>query len=352
MSEPSTTLNDVFKNTPLGNVKASIASTLYGLNHRGTPLPVPVNRDNHGYVFFTRPQLNFSTGNLRALRRFIPLLDQNALSLPRYIRRMLDPRLESAELPCALMDEKMAFIPIMTNHLLSCSGWPDPILDTFTSRPGAYREVYSLVDSVIENYSSYDLTCTFRNMQGDPITFLMDHWMWYMSKVFSGDLLPYPDFIALNEIDYQTRIWRLVMDKSKQFVQKIACSGVAKPTMNPAGNAFNFESDRPRNELNDQIQIRFQCTGFCYNDPILVHEFNSAVAIFNPDMYTMTQEGGATPQDMVKLQAGELQLFNNAGYPYIDPDTMELQWWVSTAEYQSRLTALERFAQTTGLAQA
>jgi hypothetical protein len=347
MGEINTTLNDVFKSTPLGDVKSSIAASLYGINHRNTPLPVPINRDNHGYVFFTRPQLNFTTQNLRAVRRFLPLLDQTALSLPRYIRRMLDPRLSDSEFPCPIVDSRQVFIPIMTNHILSCAGWPDPALDTFTSKPGVQREVFGLVDSVIDNYMSYDLTLTFRNMPGDPITAMIDHWMWYSSKVFLGELMPYADFLAGNEIDYNTRVWRLVMDKNKQYVQKIACCGAAEFTANPMGNSFNFESDRPRNELNDQIQTRVQCYGFCYQDPILVHEFNQSVAIFNPDMAALSTK--ALPSSHRRLEAHELSLFNTTGYPYIDPKTYELQWWVSNDEYDARISGFNRLAEATGL---
>jgi hypothetical protein len=359
MSEINSTLNDVFKSTSLGDVKSSIGATLYGFNHRATPLPVSVNKDNHGYVFFTRPQLNFTNANLRSLRRFVPLMDQNALSLPRVIRRYLDPRLDPATYPCPVVDGKQAFIPLLSNHLLSCAGWPDPALDTFTSRPGAYREVYSLVDSVIDNFASYDLNCTFRNMQGDPITALIDHWMWYKSKVFTGELSPYPDFIALNEVDYQTRVYRLVMDKNKQYVQKIACCGVSVPVANPSGNAYNFESDRPLNQLNDQIQVRFQATGFCYQDPILVQEFNATVAIFNPDLGSLFADPGMTQTwvpmkkrvalDHVLLKPDELQMFNNTGYPLIDPDTNELLWYVNRQEYQARMSGFTRAARATGL---
>lgn len=354
MSDINTTLNDVFRSTPLGDVKSSIAATLYGINHRATPLPAPVNRDNHGYVFFTRPQLNFSTQNLRALRRLVPLLDQNQISLPRAIRRLLDPRLDPAGLPCPLVDPFQAFIPVLSNHVLSCSGWPDPVLDMFTSRPGAYRETYSLVDSVIDNFQPYDLTCTFRNMQGDPVTWLFDVWMWYMSKVFSGELVPYPDFIALNEIDYQTRIWRLVMDRNKQYVQKIACTGAAVPTANPMGNSFNFESDHPRNDQNDQIQIRMQCTGFCYNDPVLVQEFNQTVGIFNPDFAGLSWDpiNPVAPQEHQQLSVAEYQMFNNMGYPYINPDTMELTWWVNSQDYLGRTSAYQRYINATDPKQA
>lgn len=340
-------LNDVFKTTVLGDVKGAIGSTLFGLNHRQTAVPVPINRDQHGYIFFTRPQLNLSTTNVRSLRRFTPLLDQNELSLPRAIRRFLDPRLSAAEYPCPIVDDKQAFIPILTNHVMDCSGWPDPVLDLYTSRPGVQREVFSLVDSVMENYGAYDLSVNFRNMVGSPIEALIDTWMWYKSSVFVGNMMPYPDFIAQNVVDYQTRIWRLVMDKNKMFVQKIACSGVSIPRTNPVGASFNFESDRPLNQSNDRIQITMHCTGFCYNDPILVWEFNKAVGIFNPDMQNLLD--GAEPSEHVRLEPSEYQLFNNRGYPYIDQDTMRLHWYVSKQDYTARMSGFSRVSEALGL---
>lgn len=357
MSEINTTLNDVFRITPLGDVRSSMGSTLRGINHRSTPLAVPINRDNHGYVFFTRPQLNLATENVRALRKMLPLLDQNHLSIPRAIRRLLDPRLDPNEYPCPLVDERLPFIPLLSNHIISCAGWPDPVLDLFTSKPGQRREVYTVVDSAIEINSSYPLSCSFRNMPGDPITALFDHWMWYMSSVFSGDLVPYPDFIALNEEDYNTRVWRLVMDKNKQFVQKIACCGAGTVNANPIGNSFNFESDRPLNMLNDQIQIRIECVGFLYNDPILIHEFNQTVAIFNPDFYELLNDTGngadayipfdqrRPPAEYVRLKHAELALFNNIGYPIIHPDTYELMWYVPLADYNARMSGFNRLAE-------
>lgn len=333
MAQIDTTLTDVFKSTPLGDVKSAIGTVLYGINHRQTPNPVPINQDGYGLTLMTRPQLNLSTGNIRAMRQFIPLLTQNEVSLPRMIRGYLDPRLD---LPCPIMDQKSAFIPLLTNHMLSCSGWPDPYVDVHTSKPGVYRESFSMVDSMIDIYNTFDITATFRNMVGDPITSMMFYWIHYMSAVFRGDMVPYPDFIAFNEIDYNTRIYRLVLDRSKRFVQKIACTGASFPKNNQLGAAFNFETSTPLNHSNDQLSVTFQCNGACYQDPIIVHEFNSVVKIFNPQMQTRA--------GMQLLQPNELQFFNNRGYPRIDPDSMELQWWVDSSEYSAQIAGYARNA--------
>ena len=335
----NTTLNDVFKSTPLGNYKSSIGTALYGINHRQTPGRVPINQDGYGLTLMTRPQLNMSTGNLRALRQFIPLLTVNETSIPRMIRKLLDPRLASGDgkLDCPLMDDKCAFIPILSNHMLSSSGWPDPFVEVHTSKPGVYKETFSIVDGVVEQYHSFDISTTFRNMLGDPITALVYVWCLYMAAVFRGDMVPYPDFIAYNEIDYNTRIYRLVLDRTKRFVQKIACTGAAFPKNVPLGQAFNFEHDHPINSANDQIGIQWQANGVCYQDPIVIYEFNKTVAIFNPDM---SDASGRTSVQL--LSPSELQLFNNRGYPRINPDTMEMEWYASIQDYNTVMSAFTR----------
>lgn len=340
MSEINTTLNDVFKSTAIGDVRSPIGNSVFGINHRHTPNRVPINRDHYGYTFFTRPMLNLTNQNLRAVREFIPLLTTNETSLPRMIRTYLDPRLG---LPCPIADHKSAFIPMLTNMLLSCSGWPDPFVEVHTSKPGLKREVYSMIDSVIDRNSTYDISATFRNMEGDPITAMFYFWIYYATLVFEGTLVPYPDMIAYREIDYNTRIYRLVMDKNKRIVQKMACADASFPKNSPLGGSFNFESDKPINPTNDQIQIQFHCNGYTYNDPILVYEFNAVVAMFNSEM------SESSIRNMIPLHQYELALFNtSACYPNIDPNTMELKWYVTPDLYASVIGAYNRNLKAVG----
>lgn len=334
MATINTTLNDVFKLTPLGNTDSPIGTVLYGINHRQTPNPVPINRDGYGLTFITRPQLNLTTQNLRAMRELIPLLTTNLTSIPAMIRGYLDPRLKQ---PCPVMDNQSAFIPILTNHMLSCSGWPDPYVDVHTSKQGVFREVHSMVDSTIDRFQAYDVTCSFRNMVGDPITEMMRVWTIYMTEVFKGNMTPYPDFIAYNEIDYNCRIYRLVLDRSKRFVQKIGCTGASFPKNTPIGQAFDFQHDKPINPNNDQITINFQSNGYRYQDSMVTYDFNKVVGIFNPSMSEANYQ-----THMTKLLPSELQIFNNRGYPRINEDTMELNWYVSKQEYISTMTAYVR----------
>ena len=328
MSTFDVTINDIFKITPIGDYNSAAGLNFSGINFRKTPLPIPINRDDHGLTFFTRPQLNLTTGNMANLRRFIPLGTNEKRSYPRAVRAMLDPRLN---LNCDnLVDNKNAFIPILTNHLHSLSGPFDTFVEVHRSKPGVYKEVASLVDGINNRFTSTDFSATFRNSEGNPGILLFDTWLWYMESVFTGVLSPYPDMIALKQIDYNTRIYRLVLDKTRRYVQMIACTGASFPKNLPIGSFFNFEHDHKFNQQISDYTVNFESNGFYYNDPIIVYWFNKTVAIFNPDMADNVYKN-----NMVGLKPHEYFLFNNRAYPRIDPDTMELLWFVPLDVYNA-----------------
>jgi hypothetical protein len=330
-------LDKVFQNTAVGPLSTAIGDSFYGINHRQTPNPIQINKDFHGLAFFTRPRLNLTSENLRAVRQLGPLLNNEPASLQRIIRCLLDPEIAKGRggtiLSSPFVDPGQAFIPILTNHLISMSGWPDIIAPTFTSQEGVNKEAWSLVDGVTEPLQTFDITANFRNIPGDPITTMMLIWVHYQSMVYRGLLVPYPEMIIENEIDYQTRIYRLVLDASKTRVQKIAACGAAFPLNVPIGGAFDFDASRPINQaMSDQISINFRCMGAMYQDDILVKEFNDTVTLFNIMMDDRNREAG-----MVQIPMQALGVFNNRGYPHINPNTYKLEWWVSADDYSERM---------------
>jgi hypothetical protein len=344
----NTTLGDVFKSTPIGDVERAMGSVFFGINHRQQPSPIPINRDMYGLTFFTRPQLNLTTQNVRAERSLIPLLTNEPASIARMIRCYLDPRLNyaSSNFGCPFVDHENAFIPLLTNHLVTCAGWPDPTLDSFTSKPGSHKEVYGMVDSTLDLFAAFDLSLTFRNMQADPITEMFRIWTIYMASVFKGIMVPYPDLMMKNEIDYMTRVYRLVLDKNRNTVQKIACIGAGYPVSVPFGNSFNFDADKPLNANNDQLSFQLRSIGACYQDPIIIHEFNKVVGVFNPgmreDQFYRSGDGTLKNASVQLVPKEALSEFNCRGYPHIDPSTYELNWYVPKSEYDSVMAAYSR----------
>lgn len=138
-------------------------------------------------------------------------------------------------------------------------------------------------------------------------------------------MVPYPNNLVERRIDYQTRIYRLLLDPSRRYVQKIAACGAAFPLNSPLGNSFNFSNEGVYNQDNDQISIRFRAMGADYLDPITIQEFNAVVQIFNPEMKGDDNDRSRTYR---MASHDELKAYNYNGYPRIDPESHELQWWI------------------------
>lgn len=324
-------INAITKAGGFGELTSSITNTFYGINYKGTANSTPLNNEQYGLTFFTRPSLNLSNENITSHRITTPLMTTNQWTLQRAIRVLLDPRgVKERSIDTPLIDARNPFMAVLTNNLISISGFPDKELDTYTTQPGLMRETFSMVDSHPRLLGNYDITANFRNIKGDPITLLFDIWIEYMGKVYMGDFTPYLDMILDNEIDYNTRIYRITLDPTRQFIQKIAACGAAFPTASPTGAAFNYNEETPFSREADQIPIRFRCLGFDYNDPILIKEFNDLVGIYNPEMTRPVSQLQSTYR---KLTPAERSYSNFRGYPRIDPDTMEFQIWMSKEAY-------------------
>jgi hypothetical protein len=336
----SVTLDDILALTPAGPSSTAISNNLFGINHRQTPTLIQSNKDHYGFTFFTRPQLNMTSDNIRFLRNLIPLLTNEPNSYARYIRCTLDPRLqigygENPALSCPLVDPKQAFIPLLTNHCNSISGWPDLETPTHTSKAGMYKEEHIMVDGILENYTAYTLTTNWRNTRGNLIINLLHVWQMYQTAVFTGVLHPYPDFILDNTLDYNTRVYRLTLDPTKTVVQGIAACGAGVFTALPKGNQYDFSNDKPYNDANAEISAPLQCSGAIYDDPILIDQFNKTVQMFNHDMRDSRRNANMT---QITLNLG--QIFNNRGYPRINPNTMHLEWWIDNQTYNAKLNAM------------
>lgn len=363
-------VDDFYKaNSKLGSLRQATTNALYGINHTKVKSTIPSNRENVGYVFFTRPQLNLSTDNIRNIRQFYSMLTTTDTSTARFVRNTLDPRLAlglydtpktdddgvvvsatagyNEVLDCPLVDKFQAFIPILTNSIVSLSGWPDIVLPTFTSEIGLRKEQYSQADGIVDIYESYDLDVTFRNQVNDPIIQLFQTWLRYSSSVFEGTLMPYMDFIRENEIDYMTRIYRVVLDKNLRRVNKIFANGVGFPITVPSGQFADFSDNNDYNQQVKEFTVRFRSLGAQFNDDILIREFNNVVGVFNPDManietitedhlrtssmtgskLNITLEDKLLDLNVRKIPEHLLAVLNHRAYPRINTVTYEMEWY-------------------------
>lgn len=346
----SADVDDVFRITPSGQSTTAIGDNFRGFNHRQAPSLIPINKDQYGLTFFTRPRMNLSDGNLRipAVRKLSTMLSTDENSLPRIIRCWLDPVGNKAgDFTSPYVDPNMPFIPVLSNLLVSLPGWPDPSMPYSTSQAGIRGDQFALYDGTEEINRIVDLTANFRNVSGDPISTLFDYWITYGRGVYFGDLLPHPDSILENEVDYDTRIYRLILDDKKQYVQHIAANLWADPVTTPIGARFNYEADQGDGQLNNGLQqasVHFAGTAVQYDDPILMWEFNQcSEQWFNPAMADGTRQS-----IYQKIAIDELPIFNYRGYPRINLETHELEWWVPKADYAALTAVLTQYKSTRG----
>lgn len=237
---------------------------------------------------------------------------------------------------CPLLDNELAFIPLLTNTCTRADGWPDTVAPTFTDKEGMRGEQWSIVDGYIDFYSQWDMDCTFSNIREEPLVLLFQTWLQYACYVFEDMLSPYIDYIRLNEIDYYSRCYRLVMDESNRFVKKMAAT-LCFPISVPMGKIFDYTRENNKYNLsNQELNIRFRCIGADYNDNILPYEFNEAMAIFNP-IYRYTLNGitstGKPPKEgLLKVPYRLQNALNHRAYPLINPHTLELEWYVKRSD--------------------
>lgn len=335
-------------NIGYGSLSEAYRLMLRGMNHRGLGNPVRTNRDNSGIIFFTRPELNLTYDNIRYNRLLSPLNitgEKAAWTIQRYIKAILDPRQNRGKgglpaLTTPLVDRYNPFIPVLTNNLISLSGWPDIAPETYTSKEGVMKEQWSMIDGFYRVTNQFDLSANFRNTEGDPITALFNVWILYACMVYRGELFPYPDNIIENRIDYTTRIYHFTLDPTRRFITHSAATGASFPTTIPIGASFNFVGDNTYVQSTEQLSINFNCVGADYNDPITFYEFNKLVATYCPalEITNVDAEGNISIAggNWVQLDTSNdaaidyLQKGNYYGVPLINPITQELMWFVNS----------------------
>lgn len=330
LPETSNQLDMILRTRGYVPPQAAIGANYFGMNHQQLGIPISGNRDNVGFVFFTRPRIRLSYDNLSQDRKFLLLNTNNEFSPYRVVRAYLDPVGCFNKRGSKLVDSHNAFIPLLSNNLKTLSGWPEHNIDFWTSKEGARGEQRNLVDSYPYNYKSYSLSATFKNQPGNPIVKLFQYWTQYAQMAKTGYMTPHLDSILDNEIDYETRIYRFIMDKNREYITDVCCCLAAVPGTDPSISQFDYNSEHVYNQADtdDEVSINFQCTGTMVSDPIILRMFNDTVSMFNIAMSDKYRK-----QQMQLVSNSELRLFNFMGYPLADLKTGRLHWYVRKTDY-------------------
>ena len=328
----------------LGGLYTAATRAFRGINHYNTGPAFPANYDLHGYTFFTRPRMKLGAKNCLRDRTLTYMLTDDPLTIPRIVRAYLDPlgsgtpakisapdaSLKEEKYPCPLVDPLNPFISILSNSLTSLTGWPDINVDTFDSDAGLQKEQWSTYDGIAKYYGTFNLNASFTNMRGDPLGLLFMTWVTYGTRIAWDEMMiPWVDAVLDHEKDFETRIYRLIMDPTKTYVQKIACTGASFPTNANTGGSYDYDANKPVNSKLDQHSMSFKCQGALYYDPFIAVAFNITVTDFNPNM-----RPGFRQKHYTKIHPSERIYFKDEGYPWINTKTSELEWYVPNARYK------------------
>lgn len=322
-----------------GTLDSSLADSLRGVNTRNVGTIAPMNQDVQGYTFFTTPMCNLSAGNVVDRRRLQYLSNPDPRSMACAIKTMLshhgtNVHYDPANVTSALVDPEYPFIGVMTNTLKDITGWPDFVHTFSNTDEGIAKEVHGFVDSRSEFYSEYTLNASFHRIDGDPVGGLVSALWEYAGHVAYGTMVSWPNMRANRWLDYVFRIYRVVLDETKRYVTKIACTGYCMLEASPEGAIFNQTSEEVQSADNAEISIPIKCYGVRYNDPQIINDFNATVMYACPSMKDNRREA-----DMVLLNEEEVVIMSNYAYPRVTHPTSasrsRLEWWAKYDDYNS-----------------
>ena len=370
-------IDDIFRSTGQGDRSVIHGDYVYGFDTISKGKMIQPSRTTTGMVFFSRPMLNLTYDNLSREIQLMPWRDGDPDSYLGMTRAQLDPLSETMSFMrvktrgndgkdyyggketfrSALSDPLNPFLVVLSNSLVSLSGWPDPRLDYYASDKGIRGEQWFKMDGTTEINYVYDLSATFNNGKGDPVYMMLKLWTEYIYRVGVGDLWPYPQMIARQMIDYMTRIYSFTFEETKTFITHWADCGAAAPGGIQTGAVHNYDSQEVHKTAMDTVSVSFQAVGARYNNLATLHSFNKLVAMFNPDLqvfptrtrnqYKMiTDDGssnipwgnkGSNDHDQarwIKLTLSERQVLNmKRVYPLINMVTKEMEWWCHISDY-------------------
>lgn len=292
---------------------------------------VQTNAETIGLTFFTRPQLNMTTESVRQDRTLSLLDTMDPMNFQFAIRCNLDTRFgRSPEVaPIAatspwLNPESPFNIPL-GNTIIGMSGWPDFNLEYETTDPGYFGEDMTMVRGSDRGRRTYDLTCTFRDIQGSFILSYLWYWQHAMALQMEGAIVAYPEDREANRLNYTCSIYRLILDPSHRTITKWAKATGCYPVSVPIGESYNFGPEDHYTHTAQNFTVPFKVNHVAYMDPSDLRAFNTLVERY---------AGTNLLKDSSRTPAPVTAAANFSGLPYIDlyTGTNELMFLAKKSE--------------------
>ena len=319
-----------------------LMNSLRGLRILGKgPAMMPMADNTIGLSLVTRPQLNLTDDNISRSEKLVSLYGAGQYSIAAYIRGMLDERWAAANNPLFL-NNKIPFITCLTEYLKTSTGFGDLQIRIDTSEPGIRDQVYQRVSSKLEENGSFTIQQSYYNPKPSVIQGLFQIWEDYISEVVSGDrqVGPRDEYLMGNRIDYDCRIYHLIMNKDSEFLEHIFATVQSIPVTYPAGSIATIDNSGTnlRGEGQDDFTVQFSSVGQRQDEWGLIQAFNEHSFLYNPRIRPDTRN-----QYYRELSSKEYVTYNYGAYPLLLPrqadvvgengkartrSGIKLTWWV------------------------
>lgn len=292
--------------------------------------PIATNSENVGLTFITKPKLNLSTSCLRqdSFLATLNSLDPNTYAFA--IRCYLDSNFartgagKSLAPLCPWFDSDSAYINPLSNNLTQIHGWPSYDVAVSASEDGFYSENQTIARGGDFLNQTYDLSLTFRDIQGGPIMLLLYYWAHWINLLNNGDVYRYMEDTIARRLPYTCSIYRFVLGPDKKTIVKWAKATGCFPKSIPIGENFDITSRTHFVDALQEFSVPFVANHIEYMYPDTLADFNKIMDEFGGPMYKAG--GRALRADRVPL--GNSPSKNFMGIPYIDlfGGTNELMW--------------------------
>lgn len=317
---------------------SAVAQTLLSKHDRFGNSAVQINAEMVGLTFFTRPRLNMTTMSLRQDPALAILDTLDPLSWMFSLRCNLDsafarsPQGRDAAAMCPWFNDETPFNVPLSNMLTGISGWPDFSVEYETTESGYFSEDMTMVRGSDWGRRTYDLSCTFRDIQGGYLMAYFYYWLRAMALQMDGTIVAYPEDREANRFNYTCSIYRFVLDPSMRTITKWAKATGCYPVSLPIGDVFNFGPGDSFIHTSQSFTIPFKANNVSYMDPRHLAAFNTLVRRY-------AGENVADGDNRIKTSVTAAHNF--CGVPWIDQysGNNELMFLAKPEELEDPTTA-------------
>jgi hypothetical protein len=311
--------------------KYSSLQTAFSKHDRYGLGSAPMNVENAGLTFITKPNFNMTTQSLRGDPILAMLDTMDPTSWMFGLRCLLDTTFSRSTQAAAIaklspwFNDTSPFNVLMSNQMLSIEGFPDFGIETETTESGMYTEDMTLARGSDWGRRSYDLNLTFRDLQGGPLMAYFYYWLVSMALQMDGAIVAYPDDREANRLNYTVSIYRFKLSPDLRTISGWCKLTGCLPLNVPIGASFNIAPGDPVARGSGTFSIPFRVNNVRYNDPRHLAAFNTLVKRYAEPSF---------PDDRIKVKVAAETNFT--GLPYVDVTngTNEMCWYALPEELQ------------------